>query len=151
MLRAHPRNPHILRNILQPALQAPTALHQKLDIVQRRKILAKQRPKLTFLRWQRLAAHNLDQIPEIVPAVERDPLDLVQHDQTGGDEEVAKGVHVDALVRVLDKVNAGFGEEVDGLLRVHVVVEGEFEVELPGADGAVDLCECAGFVGEGDA
>jgi hypothetical protein len=47
-----------------------------------------------------------------------------------GEEELAEDVHVDAAALVLLEGDAAPDEEVDAVLRVHVLLEVEAEVEL---------------------
>ena len=53
--------------------------------------------------------------------MEREPLDLVTEHNAGGHQELGKVAHVDALLLVLLEVDATVGEEINGVLGVHVL------------------------------
>ena len=66
--------------------------------------------------------------------MEREPLDGIHEDESGGDHLLCKVAGVDALLLVLLELDAGVLQEVDRVLRVHVLGQVKLEVELPGGD-----------------
>lgn len=71
--------------------------------------------------------------------MERDPLHVVEEDESGRDEEFAKVLDGDTVLLVSLKVDAGLCEEFDRFGGVHVVVDAELEIELPCADARREL------------
>lgn len=71
--------------------------------------------------------------------MERDPLHVVEEDQSGRDEEFAEVLNGDTVLLVSLEVDARLCEEFDRFGGVHVVVDAELEVELPRADARGEL------------
>ena len=82
--------------------------------------------------------------------MKRDPLDFVEQDEPARYQELAKVIGFYAVLFVLVEIDAGFGEQLDAFLRVHIiaaatrqmieesqerngVLDGKAKVELPGA------------------
>lgn len=89
--------------------------------------------ELLLILGERLAEHNLHQVAEVIARVERYPVDVIHQDQPRAHQESTELEGVDAVLLMHGKVDPGFGKHTRRLLRVHVVLEREFEVELPGA------------------
>lgn len=79
--------------------------------------------------------------------MERNPLHLIQQDETRRDQQLSKVLNRDTQLFVPLEVDPGFRQEFDRFGSVHVVVDAEPEVELPRAD---TRCEFTILVCEGD-
>lgn len=64
--------------------------------------------------------------------MERDPLDVAVEDKARADQELAKVRNVDARLKVALEVDARGLQQVDRVLGIHVVLQREGKVELPG-------------------
>lgn len=53
--------------------------------------------------------------------VKGDPLDIVQQHKSRTDQELPKVVHVNAVILMLLEVDARLCQQVDGVLRIHVI------------------------------
>lgn len=81
--------------------------------------------ELRLVARQRLTGEDFQEIPEVVTGVEREPHDVVEQDDAGGREQRRKLDRVDAIFFVLFKLNPGVPQQVDTVLRVHVLTERE--------------------------
>eukprot|EP00964_Phaeocystis_antarctica_P049726 scaffold28807_cov67-Phaeocystis_antarctica.AAC.18 len=157
----------VLGQLVEPALEVLTRLHQVLDVVDLREVELELIEELVLLEGQRPAREHLEQVAEVVARVEGDPLDVVAQHDPRGDEQLRKVNRVDAALLVLRKVEAGAlkaGQSVLAGVRAAPparqgwcggkqeagggALEGEFEVELKGADARGQL---ALLVTEGEA
>lgn len=94
-----------LRQLVQPTVEAVAELHQVLNIIHRREINVDQLEEAGLRIRQVLAREELQQVPEIVSAVERDPVHvLVQHDP-GGHQQLGESTRLDPLSSVLGEVD----------------------------------------------
>jgi hypothetical protein len=53
--------------------------------------------------------------------VKGDPLDIVQQNKSRTDQELSKVVHVNAVILMLLEVDARLCQQIDRVLRVHVI------------------------------
>ncbi len=136
-----------LGEFVQSAVQIVRTLHEILEVVKLGEEELEQLEELAFARRQRQRGEDLEQVAKVVAAVEGNPFHAVVQHESRGDEQLAKGEHVDAAPLVRRKVQAVGGEQVDGVLGVHVVRKIEGKVELPG--GALVRGLAVG-VGQGD-
>ena len=85
---------------------------------------------------QVLVGEQIQQIPEIVPAVEGEPLDRFHEYQSGRQHHLGEVHRIDALLLMLIEEDARVLQQVDAVLGVHVLGQVELEVELPRGDAA---------------
>lgn len=76
----------------------------------------------------------MDEVPKVVARMEAEPPDLLHQDQPRREHHLGKDDGVDAVLLVLFELDARVLQQVDAVLRVHVLGEVELEVELPGGD-----------------
>ena len=106
---------------------------KEFDIPKLGEVCAHDVEEATLVFGQALCSQKLDQIAEIVPAMERQPVHFIRKDKAGRGEELPKRVEVDSHLAVLIELNPALLQKLDGRLGEHVLVEVEFEVEHPGA------------------
>ena len=134
MAHANPLNLQQLRKLVQPSVEAVAELHQVLDVIHHRKIHLDQIEEPGLRLRHAPACQQLQEVPEIVPAVEGNPVHgVVQHDP-GGHEELPEPVHVDPFLAVLLEVDPALAQQLDRVAREDVFADVELaEVELPDA------------------
>ena len=138
----------VLRHLVQPALEVVAVPHQPLDVVDPVEVELQLVRELLRRRRQLLAREELEEVAEVVPRVERHPLDVVAEHDPRRDEQLGEVERVDPLGLVPRKVDPRAREQVDRVLRVHVLAEREVEVELERAHAGREL---ALLVAEGEA
>lgn len=152
MADANPLHLQQLRELVQPSMEAVAELHQVLDIIYHRKIHLDQIEEPGLRVRQAPACQQLQEVAEIVAAVEGNPAHgVVQHDP-GGHEELPEPVHVDSILAVLLEVDSALAQQLDRVAREDVFADVELaEVELPDA-GALRAAggKVPVFVGEGE-
>mmetsp|Transcript_1484 Transcript_1484/g.2418 ORF Transcript_1484/g.2418 Transcript_1484/m.2418 type:complete len:395 (-) Transcript_1484:222-1406(-) len=129
----HALHVQLLGQPLQAAVHAVHAGHQVLDVEDVREVELEHLEEAALLGGQRLRGQQLQQVAEVVAAVEGDPLDAVHQHQPGGGQQLAEPVRVHAPPLVRGEADARALQQVDGLLRVHVLAQAEPEVHLPAA------------------
>lgn len=139
---------------VQAAVEGITEPHHVLDVVN---FVSEKEPEnfqeVVEASRQVPAGEDLDQVPEIVGAVKRDPADGVVTEKTGWHEQVGEPGRVDAVLGVPLEVDPLAFQEVDGIGSVGVTRQVEIpEVELPNEGvGGTESGEVAVGVGEGEA
>lgn len=141
------------REPVQTAIESITKLHHVLDVIN---VVPEKRPQhlqeLFQPVWQVPPGQDLNQVPEIVRAVKRNPTHRVIADESRRHHQFSEKVRVDAFRRVAAEVDPLAAEEIDGVRRVVVTVDVEVaKVEFP--DEAVtgfEVREITVGVGESD-
>jgi len=131
MLRPDALQLENLADLLQPALQVLTRLHQILDVVNVREKHFQQVEKLRLVGRQRLVHENLEQVSEIVAGVKGEPVDVVGEDDAGRVHVLCERHHVDAVLLVNLELYTGPYQQIDGVLRIHILADVETEIKLP--------------------
>mmetsp|Transcript_2579 Transcript_2579/g.7594 ORF Transcript_2579/g.7594 Transcript_2579/m.7594 type:complete len:285 (-) Transcript_2579:138-992(-) len=133
VLRADARNIEELCEFVEPALEVVAAARDELDVIDRGEVGAQQVEEGALRLGQRLAGEHLEEVAEVVTRVKADPPHVLVEHHARHHEQLRKVQWVDAVLLVLLEVDARLGEQVDGVLRIEVIVEAELEIELPGA------------------
>ena len=88
--------------------------------------------EFTQLAWQDSLSQHLDQVPEIVGAVKRDPRDRVVADQTRRHHQLREPGRLDAALAVPLEIDPLSPQQLDRVVRVGVTRHVEVpEIELP--------------------
>lgn len=151
MADPNPLDVEQLGQLVEAPMQAVAELHQVLDVVDDGEVDVDQCEEGGVVVGEALAGEELEQVAEVVAAVEGDPIDGVVEDDARGHEELAEARGVDAAVGVAGEVDAALAEELDGVVGEDVLVGVELaEVELPYAllVGGAAGGEIAVLVGE---
>ncbi|KAL8153286.1 hypothetical protein V2J09_011046 [Rumex salicifolius] len=152
-------NPHSLHlqqlgELVQSSMEAVTELHQMLDVIHSWKVSGNKLEKLRLGFRQLPAGQQLQQVAEIVPAVERNPVNVLIQHHPGGHQELPESPGVDPPLVVLVEIDPALSEELDGVAGVHVLLHVELpEIELPDAASVIVGAACrqiALLVGEGE-
>lgn len=95
-----------LRELVEAAVKAVAELHQVFNIVHGREINVDQLEEARLRIRQVLTRQELEQVSEIVPAVECDPMHVfVQHDPRRH-QQLREFLGVDSLLSVFGEVDA---------------------------------------------
>jgi hypothetical protein len=121
-----------LRQLVEPAVQVVAELHQVLDIIQSGEVGPQQVEKLVLARRQILAREQLQQVPEVVPAVKGNPMHvLVQHNPRRH-EQLPEPLRVNPPLLVALEIDPALLQQLNRVVRVHVLPEVKLpEIELP--------------------
>lgn len=123
-----------LRHRAQSAEEIVAETNHVFDIENPREKHLHQIQKLRLLLRQIPPGEEPQQVPEVVPAVERHPLYLLVEHYSRSHEKIREPFGLDADSAVSIEVDPRAAEKLDGVRGVHVGPEVEFsEVELPDA------------------
>ena len=108
--------------------------HHVLHVVYPREVKAEEVEKLRLRGGKRATRQQFQQIPKVVPRVKRDPPHFVTQNHPTDHQQLPEPKHVDSPLRMRLEVDARVFQQLDGILRVHVLLERKLpEVELPHA------------------
>lgn len=134
MANSDPFDLQQLGELVQTAVKAVAELHEVLDVVYGGKIHVDQIEKLRLRIGQILTRQELQQVPEIVTAMESNPMNVVIQNDPGGHEKFPETAGVDAVLVVLLEIDAALAQKLDGIVGEDVLVDVELpEIELPDA------------------
>eukprot|EP00308_Calcidiscus_leptoporus_P025129 CAMPEP_0119376206 /NCGR_PEP_ID=MMETSP1334-20130426/39513_1 /TAXON_ID=127549 /ORGANISM="Calcidiscus leptoporus, Strain RCC1130" /LENGTH=341 /DNA_ID=CAMNT_0007394727 /DNA_START=40 /DNA_END=1065 /DNA_ORIENTATION=+ len=120
----------LLGQLGQPALEVFARAHHVLDVEDVRAEEQQLGEEVVLLGGQRLAREELHDVREIISRVESDPAHLIAQHDARAHQELREVRRLDPPFLVPTEVDARARKEIDRVLRVDVVVEGELEVEL---------------------
>jgi len=160
MANPNPLDLQQLGKLVQTAVKAVAELHEVLDVIYGGEIHVDQIEELHLRIGQILTRQELQQVPEIVTAMESNPMNVVIQNDPGRHEKLPETVRVDAVLVVLLEIDPALAQKLDGIVREDVLVHVELpEIELPDAARMRFLVDipCAGtrgkvavLVGEGE-
>lgn len=155
MANPNPLDLQQLSELVQASMEAVAKLHEVFYVVHSWEIHVYQIEEAHLCIGQILTRQELQQVPEIVTAVESNPMNVVIQDDPGGHEKLPETVGVDAVFVVPLEINPALPQELDGVVGEDVLVNVEFaKVELPDAARAGFVAargKVAVLVGESEA
>jgi len=80
-----------------------------------------QLEEVSLVRGQVLIGEQLKKVAEIVAGVEAQPLDVVHQNDAGAHQQLGELNGIDAVLLVLLELNARVLQQVDRVLRIHVL------------------------------
>jgi hypothetical protein len=150
---SNPGNVEQLGELVQPAVEAVAEPHQVLYVVYDGEVYLDEVEESRHGVWQVCAGEQLEQVTEIVAAVEGHPAHVGVEDDAGGHEQLSEATGVGSVRSVAGEVDPAAAEQIDGVGGGDVGPGVESaEVELPdaGSAGRAEGWEPAMLVREGE-
>ena len=127
-----------LRQLVQTTVETITELHQVLNVVNPREINSNHLKESHLSLRQIPTRQQLQQVTEVVPAVERHPVNILIQHNPRRHQKLRESPRIDAVSFILIEIDPGLAEQLDGVVCEDVGGEVELaEVELPDAVLAV--------------
>lgn len=140
MCLTYPQQSQALRYPREAALQTRRKqMHECLQIIHIREKCVEQLLKVVLARWQQIICQSFHDVPEVLTAVEADPVHAIVKDQSRRDDLFRKieGIYTPTLELI--EINAAIFEHLYGCHGLLLCVKVEIEIELPCRDRLREL------------
>jgi len=112
---ANPNPLHLqqLCKLVQTAVKAVAELHEVLDVIYSGEIHVYQIEELPLRIGQILTRQELQQVPEIVTAMESNPMHVVIQNDPGRHQKLPETVRIDAVFVVLLEIDPALAQKLN--------------------------------------